>query len=99
MQADRSRSPLRCDIERVIRIPGECPLVDPGQLAVIIEARFPKRAAAGLLLETKSLAGDVRDGEVRELQVVDDKTGSVWITLGGGQNASPEKGQFVTEAM
>src|SRR5207248_855536 len=99
MQTDRSWSPFRCNIERVIGIPRECPMVDPGQTTAISEAGFPKRAAAALLLETKSLARDVRDGEVRELQVVDDKTGSVWITLGGRPNALPEKGQFVTEAM
>src|SRR2546421_1674254 len=99
MQTDRPWPPLRCDIERVIGIPRECPVVDPGQAAAIIEAGFPKRAATGLLLETKSLTGDIRDGEVRELQVVDDKTGSIWITLGGRPDALPEKRQLVTETM
>ena len=73
MKTKHSEIGCRGEIETVVARRAETPVLDPGQPVRIVESGFTKRASAFLFAKVKLLSGNVRDCEVRELQIVDDK--------------------------
>src|SRR3954467_1358781 len=79
------------DVKSIASRPAQTPIVDPGEPAGVIESGFAKCTAAHLLGEVELAAGDIRDREVRELQIVDDETGRFRISLRRGPDAMTEE--------
>src|SRR5690349_16436183 len=73
LEIDRYFLRIRAKVKLPLACHLQAPGVDPRQAFTVVEARLTKRAAARLLCEIKTISGNIRDGEVRELQIVCDK--------------------------
>src|SRR5438132_1250783 len=97
MKMDRARPAGGGDIERIIRIQRERPIVNPGQALAVVETGLTKCAPAHFLFEAETFPRDIGEGEVRKLQIVDDETRCVGIARGPGSDPVAEESQLVTE--
>src|SRR5207302_6165649 len=75
------------------------PIVNPRNAFAIIETRIAKCTATRFLFEMKLFSAHVRDGEVRDFQIVHDEARHLWIALVRRTNSLPEKRQLVAETV
>src|SRR5438105_2613280 len=82
---------IRGEIKETVTVHAQIPRVDPGEPIPGIETGFAKTPATRFLMEQKSFPVRVRDREMSELQIINDKSRSGCSALGQRTNSLPEK--------
>ncbi len=77
--------------ERAVVLDEKVPRFNPGNAIAVVESCLAETPATGFLLKRKAFAGNIRDREMRKLQIIDHEAREPLSALGWRSNSLAKK--------